>query len=134
MIKRTKVPVICICNDRQHPKIRSLANYCLDLRFQKPRVNQIRGALMSVCFKEGIKAEPNALSEVILASGQDIRQVRCVCVCVCVCMCVCLQNITEVYYDSTILRLLLYMHTHDEDQCPGFAHSFLGIAHEIVPV
>lgn len=31
-----------MCNDRNHPKIRSLANYCFDLRFQRPRVEQIK--------------------------------------------------------------------------------------------
>lgn len=76
MIKNTRIPIICICNDRQHQKIRSLANYCFDLRFQKPRVEQIKGAMMSVCFKEGIKISPQALSEIIMASGQDVRQVR----------------------------------------------------------
>ena len=40
------IPVICICNDRQHQKIRSLANYCYDLKFSKPRVEQIRGAII----------------------------------------------------------------------------------------
>lgn len=76
MIKNTRIPIICICNDRQHQKIRSLANYCFDLRFQKPRVEQIKGAMMSVCFKEGIKISSQALSEIIMASGQDVRQVR----------------------------------------------------------
>ena len=75
MIKTTKVPVICICNDRQHPKIRSLSNHCFDLRFPRPKVDQIRGAMMSICYKEGVKMAPNALAEVIMASGQDIRQV-----------------------------------------------------------
>ena len=75
MVKSTKVPIICICNDRQHTKIRSLANHCFDLRFYKPRVDQIRGAMMSVCYKEGIKMSPNALAEIIMASGQDVRQV-----------------------------------------------------------
>ena len=75
MIKKTRVPIICICNDRQHPKIRSLANYCFDLRFQKPRMEQIRGTMMSICFKEGIKTSPQAIAEVIMASGQDVRQV-----------------------------------------------------------
>ena len=75
MVKNTKVPIICICNDRQHPKIRSLANHCYDLRFYRPRVDQIRGAMMSVCFKEGVKITPNALAEIIMASGQDVRQV-----------------------------------------------------------
>ena len=31
-----------MCNDRNSPKVRSLANYCFDLRFYKPRVEQIK--------------------------------------------------------------------------------------------
>lgn len=52
MLKRTKVPIICICNDRQSMKVRSLANYCYDLRFQKPRVEQIK-----VFFKDLINSK-----------------------------------------------------------------------------
>lgn len=75
LIKSSKVPIICICNDRQHPKVRSLANYCYDLKFQKPRVEQIRGAMMSICFKEGLKMKPEALDEIIVGANQDVRQV-----------------------------------------------------------
>ena len=32
IIKTAHVPIICLCNDRQHQKIRSLANHCFDLR------------------------------------------------------------------------------------------------------
>ena len=42
LIKTSKIPIICMCNDRNHQKIRSLANYCFDLRFQRPRVEQIK--------------------------------------------------------------------------------------------
>lgn len=42
LIKNSNIPIICICNDRQHPKIRSLANYCFDLRFNKIRPEVIR--------------------------------------------------------------------------------------------
>lgn len=42
LIKNSKIPIICMCNDRNHQKIRSLANYCFDLRFQRPRVEQIK--------------------------------------------------------------------------------------------
>jgi replication factor C subunit 1 len=73
-IKESQVPIICMCNDRNHPKIRSLANYCFDLRFYKPSTQQIRGAMMSVCFKEGIKIEPTAVDEIINGTGNDIRQ------------------------------------------------------------
>ncbi|XP_072352688.1 replication factor C subunit 1 isoform X2 [Scyliorhinus torazame] len=75
LIRQTKIPIICMCNDRNHPKIRSLANYCFDLRFQRPRVEQIKGAMMTVAFKEGLKIPPPAMNEIILAANQDIRQV-----------------------------------------------------------
>lgn len=42
MIKRSRIPIICICNDRQSQKIRSLAGHCFDLRFQRPRAEQIK--------------------------------------------------------------------------------------------
>ena len=36
IIKTTQTPIICICNDRESPKVRSLANSCYDLTFSKP--------------------------------------------------------------------------------------------------
>ncbi len=68
LIKQSKIPVICMCNDRNHQKIRSLANYCFDLRFQRPRAEQIKGAMMSICFKEKIKIDPAALMELIVGN------------------------------------------------------------------
>ena len=75
LIKNSKVPVMCICNDRNHEKIRSLANYCYDLRFFRPRIEQIKASMMSVCFKEKIQIKPDALTELIVGCGQDVRQV-----------------------------------------------------------
>ena len=75
LIKASKIPVICMCNDRNHQKIRSLANYCFDLRFQRPRAEQIKGAMMSICFKEKLKIAPDALMEIIAGCNQDVRQV-----------------------------------------------------------
>ena len=68
LIKLSKIPVICMCNDRNHQKIRSLANYCFDLRFQRPRAEQIKGAMMSICFKEKFKIEPAALMELVVGN------------------------------------------------------------------
>ncbi|XP_066242266.1 replication factor C subunit 1 isoform X1 [Saccopteryx leptura] len=75
LIKHTKIPIICMCNDRNHPKIRSLVHYCFDLRFPRPRVEQIKGAMLSIAFKEGLKIPPPAMNEIILGANQDIRQV-----------------------------------------------------------
>mmetsp|Transcript_22623 Transcript_22623/g.21786 ORF Transcript_22623/g.21786 Transcript_22623/m.21786 type:complete len:201 (+) Transcript_22623:799-1401(+) len=33
IIKETKTPIICICNERMSPKLASLINYCYDLKF-----------------------------------------------------------------------------------------------------
>uniref|UniRef100_A0A182YBF6 Replication factor C subunit 1 n=1 Tax=Anopheles stephensi TaxID=30069 RepID=A0A182YBF6_ANOST len=74
LIKESHIPVICMCNDRQHPKIRSLVNYCFDLRFSRPRVEQIKAAMMSVCFKEQLKLSPGVLEEIITGTGGDVRQ------------------------------------------------------------
>ncbi|KAK7872824.1 hypothetical protein R5R35_006700 [Gryllus longicercus] len=75
LIKNTRVPIICMCNDRNHPKIRSLANYCFDLRVMKPRLEQIKGAMMSVCYKEGLKIASEALNDIICGANFDIRQI-----------------------------------------------------------
>uniref|UniRef100_A0A7I4YSS2 Replication factor C subunit 1 n=1 Tax=Haemonchus contortus TaxID=6289 RepID=A0A7I4YSS2_HAECO len=74
IIKETKIPIICICNDRQHPKIRSLANYCFDVRFQKPRVEQIRARMMSIACQEKLKISKEELDQMIELSGHDVRQ------------------------------------------------------------
>ncbi|XP_014246780.1 replication factor C subunit 1-like [Cimex lectularius] len=75
LIKCSKVPIICMCNDRNHPKIRSLSNYCFDLRVNRPRMEQIKGAMLSICFKEGLKIKPNILTDIIMSTNQDIRLV-----------------------------------------------------------
>jgi replication factor C subunit 1 len=33
VIKLTKTPIICICNDRMNNKLISLVNHCFDLKF-----------------------------------------------------------------------------------------------------
>ncbi|XP_066583927.1 replication factor C subunit 1 [Prorops nasuta] len=75
LIKSSDVPIICICNDRNHPKMRTLSNYTFDLRFPKPRLEQIRGAMKSICFKENIKISNEDLDRLIVATNLDVRQV-----------------------------------------------------------
>lgn len=75
LIKRTRIPIICICNDRQHKKIRSLANYCYDLRFYRPTVQQIRAGMLTILHKENIQTlKQEVLDEIITSCNQDIRQ------------------------------------------------------------
>ncbi|XP_057310081.1 replication factor C subunit 1-like [Hydractinia symbiolongicarpus] len=75
LIKKTRIPIICMCNDRNHPKVRSLANHCFDLRFYKPRVEQIKGFALSIASREGLKIPPQAMEQIVVGANQDIRQV-----------------------------------------------------------
>jgi len=74
-IKKTKVPIICICNDRNNQKIRSLAYSCFDLRFTKPRTEWIKKMLLSICEKEKVKIASDVIDEIIEMSNHDIRQI-----------------------------------------------------------
>ncbi|KAJ8735068.1 hypothetical protein PYW08_014318 [Mythimna loreyi] len=74
LIKSSSVPIICMCNDRNSQKMRTLVNYCYDLRFNRPRVDQIKSAMLTICFKEGIKIPPDVLSQLITSANQDVRQ------------------------------------------------------------
>ena len=75
VIKNSKTPIICICNDRQSTKIRSLANSCYDLRVKRPTKTQIATRLISIAREEGLRVEPNAVEMLVEQTGNDIRQV-----------------------------------------------------------
>ena len=47
-IKSTKVPIICICNDRDSQKIKSLGGHCYDIKFHKPDKRIIVKKLASI--------------------------------------------------------------------------------------
>lgn len=74
LIKKSKTPIICICNDRQSQKVRSLANHSFDLRMRRPTKIQIGRRLMEIGLKEGISIEKNAIEEAAERCGNDIRQ------------------------------------------------------------
>jgi replication factor C subunit 1 len=74
IIKRSKTPIVCICNDRQSPKVRSLANHAFDLKCRRPTKTQIATRLSQIGSMEGMQCERNALEEAADRFGNDIRQ------------------------------------------------------------
>lgn len=46
-IKISKIPIICICNDRYSQKLKSLVNYCLPIVFRKPTKQQVMYTIYS---------------------------------------------------------------------------------------
>ncbi|RNF04928.1 putative replication factor C, subunit 1 [Trypanosoma rangeli] len=74
MVKSTKIPIVCTCNDRWHPKLRSLVNYVEDIRVSRPPCNIVANYLCDkVLAREGISLSKQLLQDIIQRSGSDIR-------------------------------------------------------------
>lgn len=72
-IKISKIPIICICNDRYSQKLKSLVNYCLPIVFRKPTKQQMAKRLKQVANAEGIQVNEIALEELAERVGGDMR-------------------------------------------------------------
>lgn len=75
MIKDSKIPIICICNDRSSEKIRSLAGHCLDVRFHKPQKMGLVRRLKEILEWEGGSGEDRALELLVDTFQNDMRQI-----------------------------------------------------------
>jgi len=74
VIKASKTPIICICNDRHSVKIKSLAGHCYDIKVKRPVKQLIAKKLVEIALKEGLNVELNAAEMLAEQSGNDIRQ------------------------------------------------------------
>ncbi|KAL6966691.1 replication factor C subunit 1 [Sarracenia purpurea var. burkii] len=72
-IKISKIPIICICNDRYSQKLKSLVNYCLLLSFRKPTKQQMAKRLLQVANAEGLQVNEIALEELAERVNGDMR-------------------------------------------------------------
>jgi len=75
MIKVTKNPIICICNERGDQHVRNLAPHCLDIKFRPPDNVSVSKRVKAIMAGEGKKVELEAVESVVEACGHDIRQV-----------------------------------------------------------
>lgn len=74
VIKQTRIPIICICNERLSSKLKSIANHSYDIRFSKPNKLQVTGRMLDILTREGCEVDPNSIEQVVEASGCDVRQ------------------------------------------------------------
>ncbi|XP_057459599.1 replication factor C subunit 1-like isoform X2 [Actinidia eriantha] len=72
-IKISKIPIICICNDRYSQKLKSLVNYCLMLSFRKPTKQQMAKRLLQIANTEGLQVNEIALEELAERVNGDMR-------------------------------------------------------------
>lgn len=58
IIKDTKIPIVCICNDIGLQKLKTLKNYCYDLRFHKPSPAEVVQRVGKIAANEGLDVDP----------------------------------------------------------------------------
>ncbi|KAJ3975737.1 purine nucleotide binding protein [Lentinula raphanica] len=75
LIKKTKIPIICIANDRQAQKLKPLMSTTYSLTFQKPQASMIRSRILSIVYREKMKIPANVIDQLIAGAQSDIRQV-----------------------------------------------------------
>ncbi|KAJ3984950.1 replication factor RFC1 C terminal domain-containing protein [Lentinula detonsa] len=75
LIKKSKIPIICIANDRQAQKLKPLMSTTFSLPFSKPQASMIRSRILSIAYREKMKIPANVIDQLIAGAQSDIRQV-----------------------------------------------------------
>ncbi|CCU99564.1 unnamed protein product [Malassezia sympodialis ATCC 42132] len=75
LIRKTQVPIICICNDRRNPKMQPLYSTTFNMTFAKPTVQAIRSRMLSIAFREGLQIPAEVMDQLIAAAQSDLRLV-----------------------------------------------------------
>ncbi|OCF36183.1 replication factor C subunit 1 [Kwoniella heveanensis BCC8398] len=75
LIKKTRIPMILICNDRSLQKMKPLQSTTFNMTFRRPGPAEIRSRIMSILFKEKLKIPANVVDELVKGVNSDIRQV-----------------------------------------------------------
>lgn len=73
LIKNSKIPIICICNNRYEQSIKPIVNYSLDIKMMKPTYQEVYVLLYKVVIAEKIKIKESMLRELYEQSNGDIR-------------------------------------------------------------
>lgn len=72
-IKETRIPIICICDNRYDQSIKPILNYCFDVKMTKPSFKEVYVLLYNVVINEKIKIKESEIKELYDQSNGDIR-------------------------------------------------------------
>eukprot|EP00477_Mikrocytos_mackini_P001084 GAHX01001165.1.p1 GENE.GAHX01001165.1~~GAHX01001165.1.p1 ORF type:complete len:507 (-),score=87.05 GAHX01001165.1:39-1559(-) len=75
IIKKTKIPIILICNDKNSVKLRSLLRYARDLKVRRPSIRQLTPKLLTIAIREGIQIDKATVEKLVISSHNDIRSI-----------------------------------------------------------
>ena len=72
-IRDTKIPVVCICDNRYDQSIKPIINYCVDFKMVKPVYQEIYRLIYNIVMTEKIRIKEIEIKEMFEQSNGDIR-------------------------------------------------------------
>lgn len=75
LIKKTKTPIICICNDMSSPKMKSLKNYCMQMSWKRADARTLAPRIQQLAHAEGLKMDMETAEKLVEGTRGDIRQI-----------------------------------------------------------
>ncbi|TGZ84076.1 DNA replication factor C, large subunit [Ascodesmis nigricans] len=75
LCKKTSIPIICICNERNQPKMKPFDAVCFNMPFRRPDANMIRSRIKTIAFKEKLDIPMQAVDALVEGTRADIRQI-----------------------------------------------------------
>jgi replication factor C subunit 1 len=73
ILKETKIPVVCICNNRFDQSIKPILNYCVDFKMTKPHYQDVYRLIYNIVINEKIKIKESEIKDLYEQSNGDIR-------------------------------------------------------------
>jgi replication factor C subunit 1 len=72
-IKETKIPIICICDNRYDQSLKPILNYCFDIKMSKPSYQDVYALIYKIVMSEKIKIKESEIKDLYEESNGDIR-------------------------------------------------------------
>jgi replication factor C subunit 1 len=72
-IKETRIPIICICDDRYNQNIKPIITHCIDFKLAKPSYQDVYPLLYKVVTEEKIRIKESDIKDLYDQSNGDIR-------------------------------------------------------------
>jgi replication factor C subunit 1 len=73
IIHESKIPIICICNDKYDQKFKTLRKKCLELEFQRPQNKTIVKRMLKIATAEGLDINKVIIEEIVNSANGDVR-------------------------------------------------------------
>ena len=73
LFRTTRIPIICIANDRQASKMRTLISNCYEIKFDRPSFLNVKSYLLDICSREHIRITHGSLDNLIHVHNRDVR-------------------------------------------------------------